>query len=92
MTINLKKFPIFTSVKKDMVSEVDVKDNIANILYMGGQGLPTHALAFKIYNSDGEIDLSSNEIDIILSNESLFTCVFLDSLKAYADKHTDNNI
>lgn len=89
MTIDLKKFPIFTNVKKNMMGDVDIKDNMANTLYMGGQGLAIHALAFKIYNANSEVDFSNQELDVLLSADHLFTCVFIDSLKDYIDKHKE---
>lgn len=89
MIIDLTKFHIFTDIKKEIVYETNVKDNMANALYMGGQGLAFHALAFKIYNANNEVDFSDKELSLLLSADGLFTCVFIDSLKDYIDKHKE---
>lgn len=90
MIVNFKRFPIFTSLKKDMVAEIDAQELVANTLYMQGQGLGMHALAMKIYNTDGEVELSDKDIETFQSAVPIFSPVFIDSLNDYINKHKSN--
>lgn len=65
MRINFEKLEIFNDIEGKSCSVVNVKKDLANMVYNGAFGLPFHALAIKIYNSVGETEYSEEECDLI---------------------------
>ncbi len=63
--VNFKQLQVKTSLKGDKVVTVDGAADIANILYSHGSGIAAHALALKIYNADGEVEITDAEAAII---------------------------
>ena len=47
------------------------KKDFANIIYQLGRGIEAHALAFKIFNSNGEIEYNDEECNMIKEYASL---------------------
>lgn len=85
-TINLTQVKIYVDITRTDYMTVDAKKEIANMLYMNGNGLPAHALALKIYNSDGTVELDDEELtmlsEVIQSNcRPAFIDGFLELLK-----------
>lgn len=80
MTVNFKKFPIYTSIKRDRTNEVDISEAIANTIYMNVGGVAAHSLALRIYN-DGEVELNDKETEIIKQIANGFVGVIADSIK-----------
>ena len=65
MKVNFSKFETFTSIRKDSVLVMDIKESLADTLYQRCAGIKAAALAMKIYNSSDEIELNDDEITII---------------------------
>ena len=65
MKVNFKALHVKTSLKSDMTVTVDGAADIADIIYAQGTGVAAHALALKIYNSTGEVELSDAEAGIV---------------------------
>lgn len=65
MKVNFKKFEMYTSIRKDSTVLVDVKDTVANTMYTSMPGIAPASLAMKIYNSDGEVELTQEEVLIL---------------------------
>ncbi len=63
--VNFKALQVKTSLKGDQVVTVDAVLDVANIIYVHGMGLASHALALKIYNSTGEVELTDTEASIV---------------------------
>ena len=63
--INFKSLQVKTSLKGDNVVTIDGAADIADIIYKQGMGIEAHALAHKIYDSDGELEISDAEARII---------------------------
>ena len=76
MKINFRKFPMYASIRKDMVVEQDIAEQYADSIYRNVPGLAAHVLAEKIFGSTGEIVLND-----------LFPGIFADSMKDYINKH-----
>ena len=70
--VNFKALQVKTSLKGDNIVTVDGAADIADIIYAQGRGIAAHALALKIYNSDGEVELTGDEAHII---EEIVGCV-----------------
>ncbi len=63
--VNFKALQVKTSLKGDNVVTIDGAADIANIIYTQGAGITAHALAHKIYESDGAVELSDDEVGIV---------------------------
>lgn len=86
MKINFEKFPMFTSIRKDETREVNVKFELANLLYTKGQGVVCGALAMKIYQTEGDVELSEMEYKTLEAFVEQFSPIFADSMKSYLKK------
>ena len=60
--INFQQFRIPTGIDKSRYQYGDARESVANMLYLNVNGIRAHALAMKIYQSDGEVDYSDEEI------------------------------
>lgn len=65
--INFKKIKIYKDIAKTKVEVIDIQDEVANALYEKGQGIGFHALALKIYNAQGEIELDDKEYSLLMA-------------------------
>lgn len=91
MIIDFEHFQI----KKNMASKelvmCDVRENFANVLYRGGNGIRAHALALKIFNSEGPTDYNYEEYMLIKgTSEVMCTPAFIDGLKLQLDTSVMN--
>ena len=64
--INFEEIKIYTDIEHKTMVRLDMKKKIANDIYNHGQGIDFHALALKIYNSQGEIELSEEEYKLLM--------------------------
>ena len=65
--INFERIEIFVDIDKTRCSVENYKKDFANIIYQLGRGIEAHALAFKIFNSNGEIEYNDEETAIIIA-------------------------
>ena len=65
--INFKKIKIYKDIAKTKSEVVDMQDEVANAMYEKGQGIGFHALALKIYNANGEIELDDKEYGLLMA-------------------------
>ena len=63
--INFERIEIFVDIDKTRCSVENYKKDFANIIYQLGRGIEAHALAFKIFNSNGEIEYNDEECNMI---------------------------
>lgn len=63
--INFKQLLISTDIARTHCENIDSRESFANLLYCNGDGIASHALALKIYNSTGETEYTDEEIDLI---------------------------
>ena len=66
MKVNFEKLIIYTDIAKKNKVESDVKEGIADAMYQHGHGIASHALALKIYNSQGDCELTEQEYAILM--------------------------
>lgn len=79
--MNFKEVEIFTDIEKKRCSRTDVRKDLANMIYNGSNGIAAHALALKIYNSDGDIELNEEEKEIVRQVANAFcTPAFIDAI------------
>lgn len=91
MKANFKQFPVYTSIRKDMVTMQDVTFLVSNAIYTNIPGIMAHAVALKIYGSDGEVELSEEETKELSRWADMFSGIIADSLKDYIAKHLNTN-
>ncbi len=79
--INFQEFSIPTGVSRKTRQTGDARESFANLIYLNVNGIRAHALAMKIYNSEGETEFSDDEILLIREiAEKLCTPNFIDGL------------
>ena len=80
--INCQQFRIPTGIDKSRYQYGDARESVANMLYLNVNGIRAHALAMKIYQSDGEVDYSDEEIKTITDVANAYgTPAFIDGLR-----------
>lgn len=63
--IDFQYFKIYTTVSRKVAQTVDVRETFADMIYKNVNGIKAHALAMKIYNSEGETEYSEEEVKLI---------------------------
>ena len=89
MKVNLKKFKVFTDLKKTKSEVVDFQDILAEFVYGNGGGFKACRLANKIADAkDGEVELTEEETQMTLSicDNSNMRCTFLTSVHDLLDQ------
>lgn len=80
--INFKEIEIFTDISKSKTFTGDGREEFANLLYTGCNGIAAHALALKIYQSEGAVEITVAEETIIMSvAEQRCTPAFIDGIR-----------
>lgn len=65
MKINFQQIKFYTSINHKNFNTVDAREEFADTIYKNAGGIKAHALALKIYNSEGETEYSADEVDMI---------------------------
>lgn len=63
--IDFQYFKIYTTVSRKVAQTVDVRETFADMIYKNVNGIKAHALAMKIYNSEGETEYSEEVVKLI---------------------------
>lgn len=72
MKTDFEKIEVYVDIERKQCIVQNVKVDMANMLYQNGFGIATHALAFKIFNSDAKTEYNEGECQIIRDNVSRF--------------------
>ncbi len=69
MKYNLEAVEVFTSIDKQTCQVVNLRKDIANLVYNRGNGLGLEgtALATKMWNGDADTEYNEREVEIIRS-------------------------
>ena len=82
MKINFEQLRVYKDIAKTRELVVNVKVQVADSIYQNGIGIAAHALAFKIYNSTGDCELTDDEYQLLMSfAERHFIPMVIDALK-----------
>lgn len=82
--IDFARMPIWADIEHKVQVVKDIKRELADSMYRSGTGIAFHALALKIYNSDGEIELDDEEYRLLTSYaEQMCTPAIIDALATY---------
>ncbi len=80
--IDFTRMPIWVDISHKAQVVKDISKGLADSMYSYGSGIACHALALKIYNSTGEIELDDNEYKLLISYaEQVCTPAIIDALK-----------
>ena len=86
--INFQQFNVYASVSRKAAQTIDAREQFADMIYTHVNGIRAHALAMKIYKSEGETEYSPEEAKMIRSvAEQLCVPGFIDGL----NEQMDNN-
>lgn len=86
--IDFQHFNVYTSVSRKVARPMDVRETFADMIYNNVNGIKAHALALKIYEHEGEIEYTDEEVRLIRTvAEQLCVPGFIDGL----NKQTGNN-
>lgn len=89
MKINFKQFTVPTGISRKNRQTGDARESFANMIYMNVNGIRAHALAMKIYNSEGEEEYSQEEVRLIREvAEKLCAPNFIDGLMEQLDNQS----
>lgn len=64
-SINFQYFKVYASISRKASHTVDARETFADMIYNNVNGIRAHALAMKIYKSDGETEYSDDEVKLI---------------------------
>lgn len=79
--IDFKNVKVYHGVVRRTWSTTDVRESFADLIYGNAGGIRAHALALKIYNSEGEEEYSPEEMELIRGvAERLCVPGFIDGL------------
>ena len=88
--INFKEITIYKDIAKTKVAVVDKQEEVANDLYEKGQGIGFHALALKIYNAQGEIELDDKEYGLLMAYANqMCTPAVIDALQSLGNNKNE---
>ena len=88
--INFKEIKIYKDIAKTKVAVVNIQEEVANDLYEKGQGIGFHALALKIYNADGEIELDEKEYGLLMAYANqMCTPAIIDALQSLGNNQNE---
>ena len=88
--INFKEIKIYKDIAKTKVAVLDIQEEVANDLYEKGQGIGFHALALKIYNADGEIELDEKEYGLLMAYANqMCTPAVIDALQSLGNNKNE---
>lgn len=89
--INFKNIKVYDSISHKKSRNVDVREQFADMIYKNAGGIKAHALALKIYNSDGETEYNKEEVGIMRVIAEKF-CLpgFIDGLMEQISEETNN--
>lgn len=91
MKLNFQQFSIPTGISRKNRQTGDARESFANMLYLNVNGIRAHALAMKIYNSEGEESYSPEEVKLIKEvAEKLCAPNFIDGLMEQLNNNTKN--
>ena len=81
--INFKEFAIPTGISGKKRRTGDARESFADIIYTNMNGIRAHALAMKIYRSEGAEEYTDGEMRLITGLAERFcTPAFIDGLRA----------
>lgn len=89
--IDFRHFNVYLSVSHKEARPMDVRETFADMIYNNVNGIKAHALALKIYESEGEADYTDDEVKLVrVVAERLCVPGFIDGLNEQLDNNPNN--
>lgn len=89
--INFSRFGVYTGILRKEKETGDVREEFADLLYRNVSGIRSHALALKIYRSEGDTEYSPEEVRLIRGvAEAMCLPGFIDGLNEILENQTKN--
>lgn len=63
--IDFQHFKVYASISRKVAHTVDARESFADVIYNNVNGIRAHAIAMKIYKSEGETEYSDDEVKLI---------------------------
>ena len=63
--IDFQHFRIANGIKQDVIVEMDVREQLADVIYNNVSGIAALTLAQKIYKSEGETEYDETEVKVL---------------------------
>lgn len=87
--LNFQQFSVPTGVSRKNRRTGDARESFADMIYLNVNGIKAQALAMKIYQSEGEVEYSSEEVKLIREvAEKLCAPNFIDGLMEQLDNQS----
>lgn len=87
--IDFQHFKVYASISRKAVHTVDAREDFADMIYNNVNGIRAHALALKIYKSEGKTEYSDDEIKLIQAvAEKMCIPGFIDGLNEQLTENT----
>lgn len=91
MRIDFQHFNVYLSVSRKEARPMDVRETFADMIYNNVNGIKAHALALKIYESEGGVDYTDDEVKLVrVVAERLCVPGFIDGLNEQLDNNPNN--
>lgn len=85
--IDFQHFRIANGIKNDVIVEMDVREQLANVIYNNVNGIAALTLAQKIYKSEGETEYDEREEALMTQVvEQLTTPQFIEGYRNIMDE------
>lgn len=80
--IDFQHFNVYLSVSHKEARPMDVRETFADMIYNNVNGIKAHALALKIYNGEGGVEYTDEEVSLMGTvAERLCVPGFIDGLR-----------
>ncbi len=88
--IDFQHFRIPTGINREHHRTGDARESVANMLYLNVNGIRAHALAMKIYRSEGETEYTEEEVRTLREVAAAYgTPAFIDGLNDIINDKTE---
>lgn len=88
--LNFQQFRIPAGIDRSRYQTGDARESVANMLYLNVNGIRAHALALKIYRSEGETDFTEEEVRTLREVADTYaTPAFIDGLNEQLEGGTE---
>lgn len=72
--IDFQHFKIYASISHKASHTVDARENFADMIYNNVNGIKAHALALKIYNGEGSVEYTDEEVSLMGTVQNVCVC------------------
>ena len=81
--INFKEFEVFLDISHEKTDIIDVRRPLGDLIYQRGNGIASLDLAMRIFKSEGEMELSDEELETLKSIiDANSSAAFIDSFNS----------